>query len=116
MYPDVIQEKSNLMDSTMQAEMTTKSREAQQEEYLAFLLLQQSSNACFSELKTKLANKVLVGGKNFTVIYPTTLNGMARLLRGHKNLVSNHGGGRQNNNNNKFTGVAFVETKKEQRG
>ena len=53
MYLEVTQEKFSLMDSTIQAEMTAKSRGAQQEEYLTCLLLQQLSNMCFGELKTK---------------------------------------------------------------
>ena len=77
MYLDVTQEKFTTMAPTTQEEMMGKSREAKQEEYLTCLILRQSSNARFSELKTKLANKVLVGSTNSNGIYPTTLNVMA---------------------------------------
>ena len=93
MNPEVTQKNIVLIDATTQAQMTAKSQEAQQEDYLVCLLLRQLFNAQFSKLKTKLTNEVLVRGKNSTVVYPTTLDGIARLLHGHKNSVRNHGGG-----------------------
>ena len=49
--------------------------------------------------------------KNGEMIYPTTMDGMMRLLWGHKNIGVPGGGNVNNNNSNKQTGVAFAETK-----
>ena len=49
--------------------------------------------------------------KNREMIYPTTIHGMIRLPRSHKNIGVPGGGNVNNNNSNKQTGVAFEEIK-----
>ena len=86
-YPGVTEEKFVAMYASTQAQITEQSRKIQQEEYITCLLLWQLSNANFSGLKMKLADKLLVGGKNAAVCPSTLCTRVGPLPVGPNNMA-----------------------------